>query len=63
MTVVGHQLKSIQLDLMDLQSFVKDPLERFVISVFVKNGRPQVAAIKSVIQSANFVRTWWSGQN
>jgi hypothetical protein len=59
--VVGHQLKRIQLDLMDLQAFVKDSLESFVISVFVENSRPKVSAIEGVIQSARFVCAWRSG--
>jgi len=52
--VVGHQLERIQLDLMELQAFVKNPREHFVISVFVKNCCPQVASAFGQLQHELF---------
>ncbi len=60
MIVVGHQLKRKEFDMIDLQSFVEDSFKRFEVSIFVKDGCSQVAAIQSVVQSASFISTWWS---
>lgn len=59
--MIGHQLKRIQLDLMNLQRFMQDSLKRGVVGLFVENGRSQVSSIERVVQTARFVGTWWSG--
>jgi hypothetical protein len=55
--MVGHQLKQIQLNLVDLQGFMQDSLKRSVLRFFMKNGRSQIAAIQGVVQPACFVCT------
>lgn len=37
------------------QSLVENSFKRFEFRIFVKDGRSQVAAIQSVVQSASFI--------
>ena len=37
MVAIGQELKRIQFNLMNLQSFVQNPLERFKVGIFVKD--------------------------
>ena len=50
MIVIGHQLVAVQLNLVNLQTFVQNSFERGEVRVCVKNIRSQVATIEGVIK-------------
>jgi hypothetical protein len=60
--MIGHQLIGVQFDLMNLQRFMQNPLERLKVGVLVKDRRAQVAAIEGMVKSARFIGPGWSGQ-
>jgi hypothetical protein len=61
MVLIGHQLKRIQLNLVDLERLVQDSLERVEVGILVKERFPKTSAVPCVIQSACFISAGWSG--
>ena len=55
--MIGHQLITEQLNLIDLQTFVQNSLKRGEVSIAPKNIRTQVTAIEGMIKPACFVRS------
>jgi hypothetical protein len=59
--MIGHELKRIQFNPMNIDRFLQYPLERFKVGVLVKDRGAKIPAVKGVIQSACFVGAGWSG--
>ena len=60
MIVIGHQLETEKLNLVNLKSFVKDSLESLVVGLFLEDFSPHVCAIQGVVKPARLVSSWWS---
>src|SRR6478609_6725892 len=60
MPMIRHELDTEQRDVVLFQSFCEDPFKRVIIFRFVKNLLPSIASIQRMVQSASFVRSWWS---
>lgn len=60
MVMIGHQLKRIQLILLNLEDFVQDSLERLEVSILVKDRCPKISAVQCVKQPAGFIGAGWS---
>jgi hypothetical protein len=61
MVLIGHQLKRIQLNLMDLERLVQNSLERVEVGILVKDRYLKISTVPCVIQSACFISAGWSG--
>jgi hypothetical protein len=59
--MVGHQLVTVQLDFVQLESLGENSLEGLEVFVFVENSGPTIATVQGMIVSAGFIGSWWSG--
>ena len=57
--LIWHQQVGIKLNLMDLQSLIKYLFEGNIVLLLVKDRRPKIAAMQSMIQSSAFIGTLW----
>jgi hypothetical protein len=60
MSVSGRQPVTAERDIISIHPFRKDSLERGIIFRRVKNRLTPVASIQGMVQSAGFIRSWWS---
>ena len=49
-----------QMDVVTLQAFRENSLERFKVSILAKNIDARITSIQGMIQPACFVSSWWS---
>jgi hypothetical protein len=61
MVLIGHQLKRIQLNLMNFEGLVQDSHERVEVGILVNERCPKISTVPCVIQSACFISAGWSG--
>ncbi len=55
--VIGHQLVAVELDIVDLESFMQNLLEGDVVFVFLENRGSKVSTVQGVVKPSRLVGT------